>query len=271
MFGVGDGPEEDSPRCQEEQRSHGPATNPKSANTHTQAVEICLDREYKCELRPFGRQSRHYENGDKQWGRTAAATRKHEPQRAHARDAPTKVVELKGWMLAMPGCGAGGLWRTRRGFLYVRCVQEAKYRLAIAGWGAYIQDRELPGHCGQNEEQAETDDEAYQRGQVARSKDHQPIPSTHYYHRPRVSASFNLLHFHPPQARRQAAERHACDSNGHAGTLGVITARAVIMFRVQRHRERPLDSQAKKPSSSSRRLAAGNGAPGPSSVVGSLT
>ena len=43
-----------------------------------------------------------------------------------------------------------------------------------------------------------------------------------------------------------------------------------IILAIQRQRGL-LDSQAKKPSSSSLRLGAGNGAPGPSSEVGSLT
>ena len=60
-----------------------------------------------------------------------------------------------------------------------------------AGRGVYVQYGELARHCSQDEEQAKTYDEAYQRGDIASAKDEQAIPSTHYQ-QTRINISVDL-------------------------------------------------------------------------------
>lgn len=95
-----------------------------------------------------------------------------------------------------------------------------------------------------------------------------PIGSLAPTYRERVSIRL-LLDKYAYRMQRECAEAYACDDNGCAGTLFLSQA-PVCRTKKSKHDR---DSQAKKPSSSSRRVGAGSGAPGASLllVVGSLT
>ncbi|MCJ1461512.1 hypothetical protein MMC07_000109 [Pseudocyphellaria aurata] len=122
----------------------------------------------------------------------------------------------------------------------------------ISGSGrGYEQDREFARLQHQDREQEEADNKADQGCSVTRPKDEEAIPSTHCA-RPRCMTSLHVTVTAVQDSGR-------ITSTDHVGS-----------WTMDRGRGRPEDSRAKKPSSSSLRVGAGNGAPG-GSCVGSLT
>ena len=136
----------------------------------------------------------------------------------------------------------------------------------------YVQYCEFAWLQRQHWEQGETYDEADKGCRVASTEDKQAVPSAHYSTR-RLSAwpcSYVSIALNADESGKcsegMQLKDFACDDNGRAGASVDRPALVDSKMMYMKH----IYSRANHPSSSSLRVGAGNGAPGPS-CVGSRT